>query len=315
MDWTNERYVRLFVRDTTTWKRIGWDGQCVLMQLLRRVDRSGVLPLDDLEPWECVMLHTGAPEDSARRGMDALLRVGTFEVRGTHLVMPNYLEAQECVKSDALRAKEYRERRSASNFVTNRDDMESQIVTQPSQVDRARHAASRGVTPSLAFPSEPSEPGQAEPSQAKPSEIAAGSASATAKRRKVTTHVPASSDVWQAYAEAYQARYGTAPVRNAKSNSLVKAFVGRVAASEAPGVARHYLASQNARYVASGHSLGCMLQDAEKLRTEWATGRMGTGYGAHQADKSAGRMAAHLQAMAELRAEDEADEAERAIGQ
>jgi hypothetical protein len=147
MDWSNERYVRLYVRDTTSWRRLGWDGQCMLMHLLRRADRSGALEIDGLEPWEAAMLQTGAPEDVARRGVEAMLRVGVVEVRGALLVFPNYLAAQECTKSDALRAREYRERRAAGNFVTNRDAIESRDVTVSSQVDRDRHEPSHGVTP------------------------------------------------------------------------------------------------------------------------------------------------------------------------
>lgn len=152
MDWTNERYVRLYTRDTTTWRRLGWDGQNVLMHLLRKVDRSGCLELGELEPWEAVMLHIGCPEDAARRGMDALLRVGTVTIRDGHITLPSFVEAQECTKSDRQRAREYRERRSAGDFthpahVTKRDDMPSQNVTQSSRVDRTRHESTERVTP------------------------------------------------------------------------------------------------------------------------------------------------------------------------
>lgn len=314
MDWTNERYVRLYIRDTTTWKRIGWDGQCVLMQLLRKVDRSGVLPLDDMEPWEAIMLHTDAPEDTARRGTAALLRVGTVEVRGTHLVMPNYLAAQECVKSDALRAKEYRERRASSSFVTNSDGIESRNVTNASQVDQVRHAASRGVTPSLTSPNL-SEPSQAEPNQAKPNlVIAVEPSAATAKRRRPAALAkpkppPPTADLWEAYSEAYQARYDVPPVRNATVNGQLARVLGRLGGEEAPEVARWYLRSQNARYVASGHPVGLLLQDAEKLRTEWATGRQATAYAARVADKQSGRLAEYEDLFAEMRALDAAREA------
>ncbi|HMI91588.1 MAG TPA: hypothetical protein VK509_09515, partial [Polyangiales bacterium] len=76
MDFSNEYYVRVYVRDTTTWKRLGWDGQAVLVQLLRKMDMAGVLDIEDMEPWEAVMLHCGAPKATAKAGVDACLREG-----------------------------------------------------------------------------------------------------------------------------------------------------------------------------------------------------------------------------------------------
>jgi hypothetical protein len=163
VDWGNERYVRLYIRDTTTWKILGWDGQCMLMQLLRKVDRCGFLSLDGLEPWEGAALHTGASEEVARRGVEVLLRKCVLEHRGQSLVFPNYLAAQECVKSDALRAKEYRERRLVTESDAPSRDVtgESRTVTQPSRGDHPRHAASRRVTPNQPRHAEPATPGGA----------------------------------------------------------------------------------------------------------------------------------------------------------
>lgn len=151
MDFTNEPYVRVYTRDTTNWRRMGWDGQNVLMQLLRKVDRSGVIDLEGLEPWEVVCLHTGAPEESAKRGIESLLRIGTVEVRGSCLVIPNHLEAQEATKSDKVRAKEYREKRALGLNGTQKSSQAvtstSQAVTPASREITGRHDGSRDVTP------------------------------------------------------------------------------------------------------------------------------------------------------------------------
>lgn len=77
---------------------------------------------------------------------------------------------------------------------------------------------------------------------------------------------------WEAYRDGYQRRYGVAPIRNTTVNGKLAHFVRRLGASEAPLVAEFYLAHNSARYLQAGHSVGLMLQDAEKLRTEWATG-------------------------------------------
>lgn len=145
MDWSNEFYVRLYTRDTTSWRRLGWDGQCVLMQMLRKVDRAGTIELDGIEPWEALVLHCSAPEDQAKRGMEALLRVGVMEVRGDLLVFPNFIEAQEAIKSDKLRAKASRMKKAAglSQSVT----PVSRDATPESHELDTRHDASRDVTP------------------------------------------------------------------------------------------------------------------------------------------------------------------------
>lgn len=77
---------------------------------------------------------------------------------------------------------------------------------------------------------------------------------------------------WQSYAHAYMIRYKVEPVRNAKVNSQIKNFVKRIGENESPQVARHYLKCNDKYYVSKAHSVDCMLVDAEKLRTEWASG-------------------------------------------
>lgn len=164
MDWSNEPYVRLYTRDTTNWKRIGWQGRCVLTLLLRKVDRAGTLDLEGLEPWEAVKLHIDVPDEVAREGVAALLRVETLVVRGNLLVLPNHIEAQEASKSDRQRQRESRQRRAsgdrserdeasrnvtvthdASRAQNQRDDV-SQNVTPPNGFVTERHDQSRAVT-------------------------------------------------------------------------------------------------------------------------------------------------------------------------
>lgn len=90
--------------------------------------------------------------------------------------------------------------------------------------------------------------------------------------------------VWAAYSSAYRIVYGAAPVRNKIINSQIRQLVERLGA-DAPEVARFFLHSKNSYYVGKGHSVGALLADCEKLRTEWATGRRMTQTAARQADK------------------------------
>lgn len=96
----------------------------------------------------------------------------------------------------------------------------------------------------------------------------------------------ACKQVWQQYSDAYYQRYNVEPVRNAKVNGQVKSFVKRIGYDNAPHVAAHFVSSNTAYYVSRGHSIDCLLSDAEKLHTEWATGKSITQTRARQIDKS-----------------------------
>lgn len=145
MDFANEAYVRLYVRDTVTWKRLQWDGQVCTMQLLRRAYPTGAIELGGIEPWEAAVQLCGASEDTARRGVAKMLELGVVSHDGDRLVFARYAEANDTAASDKQRAKEYRARQRASRNVT----VESQNVMDPSRriTDRHdRHDASRTVT-------------------------------------------------------------------------------------------------------------------------------------------------------------------------
>lgn len=92
--------------------------------------------------------------------------------------------------------------------------------------------------------------------------------------------------VWRAYKAAYQLRYKSPATWNAKVAGQVKHFVTRVPVIEAPEIAAFYLQHNGTRYVASGHSVGNLLLDAEKIRMEWLTGRKVTSQDARNAEAS-----------------------------
>lgn len=154
MDFSNERYVRVYTRNSTTWMRMGWEAQCVFIQLLRIVDRAGVLDIEDMDPSDAVSLHTGMPIDLVKRGLARALELGSVERGATTLSVPRFIEAQECAQSDKQRQRESRERRrdmaKTATPVTNRDGL-SHAVT-PS------HTPSQAVTLCCAVPSVPSKP-------------------------------------------------------------------------------------------------------------------------------------------------------------
>lgn len=144
MDWSNERYVRLYCSDTKSWLKLGWEGQAVFALLLRKVDRSGML--DDVRDGEDValMLGSGFPVDIAEIGLRRLCKKGTAVITENGLLLPNFIEAQETPKSDRRRQRDSREAKRAKASVTKRDIL-SRAVTQS-------HGESQSVTLTCADP-------------------------------------------------------------------------------------------------------------------------------------------------------------------
>ena len=75
LDWSNERYARWHTRDTPAWMVLGWDVQNLWGQLMRKMDRAGVIPLDaDLMPHESIVaLLPQAPPAQVERGLETLI--------------------------------------------------------------------------------------------------------------------------------------------------------------------------------------------------------------------------------------------------
>jgi hypothetical protein len=168
MNFEDERYVRVYTRDTLTWVRLGWQGQSVLALLMRKVDRAGVVEIDDEEPAVALSGITGVPIEicdvawlrlSSGKKPTVTLRDGPSRA----LVVPNFLPAQEAKQSDKARARKSRELR---RLVTGRDE-ESQGVTR-------NHDRSQPVTPSCAVPSRTEE--EEKPLSANPPTAGSGAA-------------------------------------------------------------------------------------------------------------------------------------------
>lgn len=135
MDWGNERYVRLYVRDTADMLAAGWEGRAVFTELLRKVDRAGLLDISDREVLADLLRM---PREIVDVGLERLLRRGVvLEMAGGGLLVRNFLEAQEARQSDAQRQRESRARRAASAA--------SQGVTGRHGADRVYLAASSGM--------------------------------------------------------------------------------------------------------------------------------------------------------------------------
>ncbi len=112
MDWANERWVRLYTRDTTTWKMLDWRARTVLMHLLRKVDRAGVLEVGDTGTMGLAAVLE-LPLEIVEPGIELLLhpRLRVAVETPTAYVLPKYLDAQEAVQTTNHRSAEYRARK------------------------------------------------------------------------------------------------------------------------------------------------------------------------------------------------------------
>jgi len=148
MLWEDERYVRLYTRDTAEWACWCWQAKALFPLLLRKLDRSGVLATR--LGARGIAALTGLPLEVVEPGIKDLLGDGCITEHQLGYCAPNFLAAQEALSSGAKRQRESRERRrlglsqtsvSKSTYGHEECDKVTGNVT-PSQV----------VTPSLAVP-------------------------------------------------------------------------------------------------------------------------------------------------------------------
>lgn len=191
MDWSNERYVRLYIRNTTTTRRIGWEGRLVLWSIMREADRAGVIDLGGEDASDVVAAFGEMPEEIARTGLDRLVTRGVVVIQGGKLVLPNFLEAQETPQSDAQRQRESRARRRKTALQKPEDD-----VTKRDDCDTKRDRSSL-------LPSEPSDPDQPSPARAREKGGLRDASGPTAEQEFQMTEAFDAPETWWAEARGY----------------------------------------------------------------------------------------------------------------
>lgn len=145
MNWPDERYVRLYTRDTGDWLALSFEAQALFALLLRKVDRSGIFPLGrhGKRAVAIAIGHAGRWK-TLEGALEELLIDGCVVISGDELVMPNYIEAQTCAASDKIRQAEYRSRRR--DMVLEKPNKTDGLQTEASRNVTESHEASQGVT-------------------------------------------------------------------------------------------------------------------------------------------------------------------------
>lgn len=110
MRWEDERYVRVYTRDTAEWLALGWKAQALLVLLLRKADRAGIIQTGKAGVRGVAAL-AGMPLEVVQEALPVLLDDGCLRAMdGGGYVFPNFLAAQEARSSDAQRKREQRAR-------------------------------------------------------------------------------------------------------------------------------------------------------------------------------------------------------------
>ena len=111
MRWEDERYVRIYTRDTVDWLGLSFIAQGLFCLILRKLDRAGLLKLG--KPGKrgvAIVIGFAGEWSRLEPALEELLTDGCIQIRGECLVVPNFIEAQEATQSDAQRKRESRAR-------------------------------------------------------------------------------------------------------------------------------------------------------------------------------------------------------------
>lgn len=149
MDWSNERWVKLYTRDTSDFLLLSWQARGLFALILRAVNRRGEIDLGRTGARSlAVILHAGHDAAAVVAALDELLADGCVVIEGQTLRVTNFEAAQSTPLSDAARARAHREK-LRDEPVTKRDAEVTKrdgAITKGDATVTRRHAASRGVT-------------------------------------------------------------------------------------------------------------------------------------------------------------------------
>lgn len=144
MRWEDEQFVKVYTRDTVDWLALSYDARSLFLNLLRKVDRAGILPLGRHgRRGVAVLLNAMDLWETRLSGALAELELdGCLRVDGDSLVIPNFTAAQEARQTDRARKQAQRER-------DRQTAMGGLSVTARDAIAQIERSASHEVTPEV----------------------------------------------------------------------------------------------------------------------------------------------------------------------
>ncbi len=143
MNFDDERFVKVYTRDTDTWRCIAFESRSVLLHLFRVVDRAGIL--ETKRGARGVAAIINAPLETVEHALVELVAEGCVQEHARGYLVPRFVEAQEARQSDRLRAEKSRHRRRERMEAGESLDV-SHDVPAESQNVTDRHTRSPQVT-------------------------------------------------------------------------------------------------------------------------------------------------------------------------
>ncbi len=225
MDWLNERYVRVYTRDTVTWKMLDWRARVTMILMLRKADRAGVIDVGD-HGIEGLSVLLELPFEIVDQGVRQLETRGVVVHARTSWVFPNFLEAQEVISasggSSTERMRVHRERR--------RDTAKLQAIFSEHNVTSPASPASpvtfgdEKVTVSASVPPVPSVHGRILPSEVARAPRRAPRSPRSASSRS-SEAVVGFADVIAEFQRRFGNAYGVKPTWGAKPGAQAKRLI------------------------------------------------------------------------------------------
>lgn len=158
MNWSDEHYVKFYVRDTLTWRTWSWETRVTFALLLRKVDGAGIIETGNLEPAQALALQLELPTHVVAPAVEQLLSDGTVTRLAKSLLIPHFIEAQEARKSEAVKKADQRATVRAARRL---EEAIQPLQAQPT--DSATSHVPRCPEVSPGVPPSPAQPGPAQP--------------------------------------------------------------------------------------------------------------------------------------------------------
>lgn len=243
LDWGNERYVRLYTRDTPDWIMLPWQSRALFPLLLRRVDRRGGIDIGK-HGTKALAISVGLPAEVTEDGLRGLIADGCITLDGNRLTIRNFVPAQESKASGAQRVREHREKKKYTVLDQTVCNETLQNVTSGNSVKHVE-------TPSLAQPSlaklslakkpEETNPPSAGNARAKGSRIDLGKPDNRAQGRLVDTWYDQAVEIFR-FLVAERKRVNHAARELAPTYQALAGIASRLEAGKTPDDCRHVIA-------------------------------------------------------------------------